>query len=143
MKLCGTVDQLRAALPEKWDVQPPGYFMMGTGRPATRANPPGYTVEVERVGAVIEVRALSVEGELAAGGYAAETEEAFVYDRIVTSPEHRRKGLGNVVMNALRGAKRDAATPELLVATEDGRALYETLGWRTLSPFSTASIVGE
>jgi hypothetical protein len=46
-------------------------------------------------------------------------------------------------MAALRQAKQRPSTPELLVATEEGRALYQALGWRTLSIFSTGSLPGD
>jgi hypothetical protein len=53
---------------------------------------------------------------------------------------HRRKGLGRAVMSLLGRAKARPSLPEVLIATEDGRKLYEALGWRTLSPYSTACI---
>jgi predicted GNAT family N-acyltransferase len=89
---------------------------------------------------VVGVCIFSDDGRLAASGYAAETSEAFIYDRIVTDAYHRRKGLGHAVMATLRSAKRNSANPELLVATEDGKALYSTLGWRIVSPYSTAAV---
>ena len=105
-----------------------------------RPLPDGYAIEFRQDGTVVEVQVWSEAGELAANGYATETDDAFVYDRIETAPEHRRKGLGSVVMAALRETKRTQGISELLVATEEGLALYTTLGWRTISPFSTASI---
>jgi len=90
---------------------------------------------------VSEARIYSETGALAASGYAAETQEVFIYDRIVTEPLHRRKGLGLAIMITLHAAKQHPSVPELLVATKDGRALYSTLGWETISPYSTASIV--
>jgi GNAT superfamily N-acetyltransferase len=89
---------------------------------------------------VLEARIFSETGALAASGYAAETRGVFIYDRIVTEPEHRRKGLGHTLMLTLHSARQHPSGPELLVATEDGRALYSTLGWETISPYSTASI---
>jgi GNAT superfamily N-acetyltransferase len=97
-------------------------------------------MEIKQIGTIVEARILSPTGILAASGYAAETEQVFVYDRIVTEPGHRRKGLGHALMQALHDARRDTAKRELLVATEDGRALYSTLGWQTISPYSSASI---
>jgi len=44
-------------------------------------------------------------------------------------------------MTTLHAAKQHPSSPELLVATEDERALYSMLGWETISPYSTASIV--
>jgi GNAT superfamily N-acetyltransferase len=48
----------------------------------------------------------SEEGALAANGCAAETKGVFIYDRIITEPEHRRKGLGHALMMALRSTRQ-------------------------------------
>lgn len=141
LKLCGTADQLLAALPLGWELHAPSYFMQATNQPPpARRLADGYKIEVKRVGAVIEARIFSRTGALASSGYAAQACGVFVYDRIVTEPEHRRKGLGHVLMRTLHDARQHASAPELLVATEDGRALYSTLGWDVISPYSTASI---
>jgi hypothetical protein len=140
LKLCGEADELRSALPHVWVLHAPSYFMQGSGAHPQRSMPDGYRIDVRRAGMVVEARVLTNEGLLAASGYAAETQGIFIYDRIVTDPGHGRKGLGSVVMAALQSAKELAATPEFLVATEEGRALYATLGWRTISAYSTASI---
>ena len=143
VKACATPEQLSAALPEGWTVDAPGYFMAGPSAPlAPLACPAGYTLDVARTGAVTQVRIVAGGGELAASAYAAETADAFIYDRIVTAPGHRRRGLGRVLMATLRQAKLRASAPELLVATEEGRALYQALGWRTVSIFSTGSLSG-
>jgi len=141
VKACVEPEELRTVLPSGWQIHEPGYFMGGPDQPKAKpACPPSYTVDTKRLGAVTEVQILSASGELAASGYAAETEHIFIYDRIVTAPEHQRRGLGRLVMATLREAKQGASTPERLIATEEGRALYESLGWRTLSPFSTGSL---
>ena len=64
----------------------------------------------------------------------------FVYDRIETAPAHRRRGLGRAVMAALADARRSRAASQVLVATDDGRALYARLGWSVYSTFATAVI---
>ena len=51
-----------------------------------------------------------------------------------------RFGIRRVVMAALREMRTDRTATELLVATDDGRALYATLGWTVISPFVTAEI---
>lgn len=140
LKLCGTDDDLRAIVPDIWRLHPPGYFMVADGACVERAPPAGYHLQVRRQGEVISAHISDHHGGIAASGHAAETAAAFIYDRIETAPQHRRRGLGQAVMTALRGQKLDNATTELLVATENGRALYETLGWRVLSPYATASI---
>lgn len=141
IKACATGPDLRAALPDGWHIHPAGYFMMGPGTPCTPQCLPGYAIEVERNVAVTHVRIRADSGELAASGYAAETSDVFIYDRIVTAPEHRRRGLGRVLVQTLGTFKANSAAPELLVATEAGLALYRTLGWNTLSVYSTGSIV--
>jgi len=111
--------------------------------PATWSERPlasGYGLEVKSDGAAHHVRVTTLNGDVAATGYGGETTSAFVYDRIATEPEHRRKGLGSAVMLALRERRRDKGAAELLVATAEGQALYASLGWRTLSPYATAYI---
>jgi GNAT superfamily N-acetyltransferase len=113
--------------------------MTAARHPAAPTLPDGYVLEVDRRGPVVAARVRSATGAQAASGHAAETCDAFVYDRIVTAPEHRRRGLATAVMAALHGARQREAAPQFLVATEAGRALYAALGWRTLSLYATAS----
>lgn len=55
-----------------------------------------------------------------------------IADRIETVPEHRRRGLGSVVMSSLvENAMAHGATTGILVATADGQQLYSALGWTT------------
>lgn len=89
LKLCGTGEELLAALPAGWTLHPPAYFMRATGAPAPRRLADGYRIETRRAGMVLEARIVSETGVLAAGGYAAETQDVFIYDRIVTEPAHR------------------------------------------------------
>lgn len=64
-----------------------------------------------------------------------------VLDEVETSPRHRRRGLGRLVVAALvRRAHERGATTGLLAATVDGRHLYSTLGWR--SELSMLSYLG-
>lgn len=141
VKLCGAADELQAVLPMGWELHAPGYFMQATGKPPARRLADGYRVVVTRSGMVLEARIFSETGTLAASGYAAATRGVFIYDRIVTIPEHRRRGLGHALMLTLHNARPKSAHMELLVATEAGRALYSALGWTTISAYSTASIV--
>jgi GNAT superfamily N-acetyltransferase len=142
LKLCGTAEELRAALPTDWTLHAPGYFMQAAAKFPSGHLPYGYRVEVRRTGVVSEAQIFSAAGKIAASGYAAETHNVFVYDRIVTEPDHRRRGLGRALMQALHDARQHPSGTELLVATETGRSLYSALGWETISPYSTASIVG-
>jgi GNAT superfamily N-acetyltransferase len=141
LKLCGTDDDLRNALPANWEIQPAGYFM-ATRAPLAPARPVPdfYQLECHETGPVFAVRVTAPDGSLAASGCAAEAAGVFIYDRIETAPPHRRRGLGTVIMNALASARKSHSAPQLLVATDNGLRLYMALGWAVLSPYSTAAI---
>lgn len=78
----------------------------------------------------------------AASGYAALSGTAWVYDRILTVPEHRRRGLGAALMAAMGALKPSLAAVDVLTATPVGRELYRRLGWREVCPWTTARFVG-
>ncbi|MGI5502164.1 GNAT family N-acetyltransferase [Lentzea sp. CA-135723] len=100
--------------------------------------PDGYEVRVTP-GDVIEV-VVTCDGVEAASGRIAVVGEDAVPHRIETAQEHRRRGLGSVVMGALtREAVKAGASEGLLVASADGRHLYRKLGWYTICDVVTAS----
>lgn len=141
LKLCGADDELRSALPACWEIQPANYFMIAASASFdTKPLPDGYRMELHRAGPVTRACIIAPDGDLAASGCAAEAADVFIYDRIETAQDHRRKGLGVAVMSALAAARRSLAAPQLLVATEDGRNLYANLGWTVLAPFAAATI---
>lgn len=142
LKLCGSGEDLLAALPPRWRLQgEPGYCMGGpVTAPPPAALPAGYALRLDRDAHSSRATILAPDGQLAASGFAAETAGVFVYDRIITEPDHRRRGLGRAVMAALRETRAGSASTELLIATDEGRALYASLGWTVISPFVTAEI---
>lgn len=141
LKLCGTNDELRSALPARWEIQPANYFMKATvATSETSSLPDGYRMELHQAGPVTQVHIIAPDGDLAASGSSAETADVFIYDRIETALDHRRKGLGIAVMSALGSARKFSTAPQLLVATEDGRSLYTRLGWTVIAPFAAATI---
>lgn len=133
---------LRAALPACWMVEDPGYLMQSPGPMVAKAElPPGYVIEQSAEHGAQLVRVLHANGELAASGKITMHEGSAVFDQIVTSERHRRLGLGTVVMQRLDALAAQAkVTERLLVATEAGRGLYTSLGWRLVGPWSTAVI---
>lgn len=138
LKMCGPGEAMLALAPAGWQLQPPGYFMTHEG--PSQAAPllaPGYRLAVDRHGAVIAARIHAQDGSVAASGYAVEAGGAFVFDRIVTHEAHRRRGLGRALMAALAAGQGSGRARRVLVATEEGRALYTALGWRVSAPYST------
>ncbi|NSC22104.1 GNAT family N-acetyltransferase [Streptomyces albus subsp. chlorinus] len=141
-------DEVAAWLPHGWQVDhgETGHLMTadltlagpGTGHGRAvggpDALPDGYARTVETRDGVTLVRIDDAAGEPAARGQMAVRDGAAVMDRISTEEAHRRRGLGSVVMRTLADrAVAAGATLGLLGATPQGRALYETLGWRVRS----------
>ena len=144
LRALATPDAMQAHLPEGWIVEAPSFAMVGPadqGRSVNLAE--DYRLEVQRDVTAVHAFVLTKEGELAASGHGGEGPRAFVCDRIVTQPEHQRRGLASVVMAVLEEDRRDRSKPQLLVATVAGRALYESLGWRVVAPYASAHWVGD
>ena len=117
-------------VPPHWQPRDPVWLMasgadMPTARPA-----PGFTIEVDEGSDRFEAVARDADGTLAARGVLGIHGDTAVYDQIVTEAQFGRRGLGSAIMAELgRRASRRRVTESLLVATADGRALYERLGW--------------
>jgi GNAT superfamily N-acetyltransferase len=144
IKMCGAGEQLLALMPPGWRLQQMGYLMVHDGAPmAAQPLPPGYRLVMGMEGAATAARILSGDGSLAASGYALEHGGVFIFDTIVTAAAHRRRGLGKALMAALGATQQSAAARRVLVATEDGRALYLALGWTVLSPYATVGLAAD
>ncbi|MFJ6938776.1 GNAT family N-acetyltransferase [Streptomyces sp. NPDC101132] len=130
-------DVMRPWFPPAWEPTDPGFLMAADLRPAAAHAPDGYTATTETADGVTRVRVLAADGTLAASGRIGLTAGACVFDQIVTERAHRRRGLGTLVMGTLTNAAAEhGATTATLGATVQDRALYETLGWRTLAPLT-------
>lgn len=123
-------------LPRGWvaDQEESGH-LMATDLLATHpATPEGYTASARIEDRVLYVELCDAVGAPAARGQLALLGEAVVIDRVVTEQAHRRRGLGSFVMRTLADrAVAEGATLGVLGATDEGRALYETLDWKRYS----------
>ncbi|MDF2916990.1 MAG: hypothetical protein K0S70_1207 [Microbacterium sp.] len=101
--------------------------------------PPGIVpaqVEIEQDGSVAYAR-IHMDGELAAHGQVAVNAGDAVFDRIRTMSAFQRRGLGRLIMTGLAAwAAEHQATTGILVASADGRKLYESLGWSPVAPIA-------
>lgn len=141
LKMCGTAARLQSLVTPTWQKQPGGYLMSKpAGRNPVPSLPPGYWMQVASDSGVTTARIYNGDDLLAASGCAVEYEDVFVFDRIAVTPEHQRQGLGAALMAALGTGQQSQAAQKVLVATEPGRALYATLGWQVLSPYSTVAV---
>ncbi len=142
LKVCAPAEQVAPLLPPRWRVQPAEYLMAQTLYQTTIAVPDGYRPTVRTVGPVTDVELRGGHDEMAAKGRVAHTDGFAVFDHIETSPRHQRKGLGRVVMATLSdSALAHGARTGVLLATEEGRALYHAIGWTVVSPVTAAVIV--
>ncbi|GGN45652.1 hypothetical protein GCM10012285_29430 [Streptomyces kronopolitis] len=131
MKMPAEPEEIESWLPRGWVWEENGHLMAVDLMATAPVAPAGYTASVETVGAVTSVRVLDAAGEQAAQGQMASLGDAVVVDRMVTAEAHRRRGLGNFVMRTLADrALETGAVLGVLGATDAGRALYETLGWK-------------
>ncbi|MGW1373578.1 GNAT family N-acetyltransferase [Streptomyces sp. NPDC002446] len=132
-------DRIGRWLPAGWvvDKAEAGHLMAADLTATAPVTPEGYTVSVETRGGVVHLEVHDAEGELAAQGQMAVLGRATVVDRVITQETHRRRGLGSLVMRTLADhAVAEDATLGILGATDEGRALYETLGWKTHAPLA-------
>lgn len=140
LKVCADPAVLAPLLPAGWRVEDRLYLMSAPlAAKASAAVPPGYDLTIAADGDLLRAEARTLSGALAASGKAALSDRFATFDQIVTDPDHRRRGLGRALMEALAvaSARREAHTG-VLVATEDGHGLYCSLGWGVTSLFASA-----
>jgi GNAT superfamily N-acetyltransferase len=133
----GARQQVVPIVPAHWTARDNAYLMErrlsapAASRPADVA---GYVFQVvhESTCFVVEVR--SWTGEFVGRGCYSAIGNVAVFDQISIEPEHRRRGLGRCMVAMLaQHAAGAGLSRALLIATEEGRALYEATGWRCLS----------
>lgn len=121
-----------------WRQDRPGFLMAGHLEPERTEVPAGYTLTSWTRGGVSKVLVRTGDGHFAARGQIARVCDQAVVDQIETAAEHRRKGLGGLVMRTLQNTAYEAgARTGVLVGTPEGRGLYSSLGWTTYSPMAS------
>ncbi|OPC00104.1 GNAT family acetyltransferase [Elizabethkingia meningoseptica] len=145
LKVCAKPSVLKYKIPDRWIIQPQGYLMGYTNRADKRSNelPDGYSQERNEYNSVFEIRITDREGEMASTGRVVLVDDYAVFDRIETNPKHRRKGLATHVLNKLQDiADAQGIRQHILVATQEGKILYESLGWEVYSLYTSIVIPG-
>jgi GNAT superfamily N-acetyltransferase len=146
IKVCASAQEVAPRLAPPWIMQRTSTMM---SKPSLMIAPSdqrdGYFVAVTGAGDVVIAMAVTRRGDVVAGGRVALVSDVAVFDQISTQEAHQRKGLGSAVMRALENAAIDrGAGRGMLVATEAGCALYQTLGWTIYAPYTTALVpIGE
>jgi GNAT superfamily N-acetyltransferase len=103
-----------------------------------------YRVELSQYNSTFVVKILTKNGDLASMGRIVFVDDLAVYDRISTENNHRRKGLATFLMKELEKiAISKGISNNFLVATEEGKTLYESLGWELYSLYTSIVIPSE
>ncbi|MET8846491.1 GNAT family N-acetyltransferase [Amycolatopsis sp. NPDC004625] len=137
LKTAGSRAEVLAGLTPAWRPGETEYLMAFDGPAPPVVVPPGCSVAVTGDGPSWDVL-VSSGAAPAARGRVAVAGGVAVFDKIETEPEHRRRGLGRVVMHRLGEAA--GARAGVLLATAAGRGLYRALGWRVVSDVVPAHV---
>lgn len=144
LSIVGDYDQWEGALPaDLKSFGEPMSLMVGPLDTARRDTPAGYDLSVEQTDCVCTARAFSggevvsqVHGGMASGSPAGH-QDVVVFDQVSTSPEHRRRGLGALLMSVVNEwARSRGAESALLSASPEGVLLYTALGYDEIAPMA-------
>jgi len=97
--------------------------------------PDGFVFQIERDGthAYVSLHPEDNQEAVAASGHVSAVNGYAIFDRIITGPDFRRRGLGTLTMRALASLAQEHDVDEgLLIASVDGQQLYASLGWTNL-----------
>ena len=147
LKVCVPCSELTEILPDGWTVQPQGYLMMSennSDRIKDQTLADAYTMETKvSEDGVYHIKIKDKNNELASSGRVVCIDGWAIYDRIETNQHHQRKGLGSYLFAELQKiANKKGIENNILVATEQGRLLYESLGWKVVSLYTSVVIPG-
>ncbi|GAA2466389.1 hypothetical protein Ahu01nite_005470 [Winogradskya humida] len=148
IKVSAAPDDVIPHLPAGWERRHSGHLMHrhldASPLGSLPLGPPtdGYSARLDDNGTgAVKVVIRAADGEVAAKAQAGIAAPIVVFDRVETFPAHQRRGLGRAAMTLLTAHVAPAASAGILVATDEGRALYETLGWITASPVTVIEYV--
>ena len=143
LKVCASPEKVLNKISGKWVLQPQGYLMSCTSPmniPQTSL-PDDYIVEFENYNSTHLIKIMTKDRNLASTGRVIILEDVAVYDRISTEENHKRKGLATYLIAGLEQiAISKNVYKNLLVATEQGKLLYQSLGWKVCSFYTSVVI---
>ena len=144
LKVCASPEEVKNKLSRKWVIQPQGYMMccISPMNIPTINLPDGYEIKFDSYNSTTAVK-ITKDGALASIGRLVIVDDLAVYDRISTEEDHKRKGLATFLMKELeRIAISKNVHKNFLVATEQGKLLYQSLGWEVCSLYTSVVMIG-
>lgn len=143
LKVCAPPEDVINRIDEKWVIQPQGY-LMSCASPMNIPKislPDGYILESENYNSTTLIKIVTKGRALASTGRVIIVDDIAVYDRILTEENYRRKGLATYLVAELEQIARSKNVyKNLLVATEQGKILYQSLGWKVHSFYTSVVI---
>lgn len=133
----GTKVQALQHMPKGWHVRDDSHLMsvcLSALIKAEQNDLVGCEYAINRSNGVTKIEARTTSGRLAAAGCFSIVGEWAVFDQILVEPEYRRNGLGSSLVRQLAiEAVYAGSVYAVLVATDEGRTLYNRLGWTCVS----------
>jgi len=145
LKVCASPEEVKSQISGKWEIQPQGYMMSCSHSMNIPDNSlhHDYQLEYESYNSTYVVKIMTKDGQLACTGRLVLVNDMAVYDRISTENNHQRKGLATFLMKELEKiALSKGIVNHFLVATEAGKPLYQSLGWKIESCYTSIVIPG-
>jgi len=137
--IAGPSALLASVVPSTWTLDEGGHLMTVAFTQEPYTVPEDYRLLLETDGPLTVARVFHRNGDHAASARLGRDGGFGVFDKVVTAPLHQRRGLGSLMMRALSGsAYAQGMRYGLLVGSDEGRALYEHLGWSFVSDFPGA-----
>ncbi|SMC97184.1 GNAT family N-acetyltransferase [Pedobacter africanus] len=142
LKVCASPEEVKNKISAKWVIQPQGYLMSCVSPMNIQVNlPNGYEMEFDNYNSTTLVKIRTKNGELASAGRMVIVDDLAVYDRITTEENHKRNGLATFLIQELeRIAISKNVYKNFLVATEQGKLLYQSLGWKVCGLYTSVVI---
>jgi len=132
IKAVGNPEALSTALAHDWTMYPPCDLMTSTFAQAEVDLTAPYTARIDNDGGALLGLIFDADGDIASSARLAPFGRYGIIDQVCTRPPHRRRGLGSSLMAMLGNqAVGLSLSTGVLAATDNGRALYRTLGWTT------------
>ncbi|MFT3912346.1 MAG: GNAT family N-acetyltransferase [Ferruginibacter sp.] len=143
LKVCAPPNEVEGIMNGKWTMDRQR-FMMTCFHPMNIVDMDmhnHYKFEYEHYNSTFVVKIVTPEGEIASMGRVILVDDLAIYDQVSTDSKHKRKGLASILMKELeRIALSKNISKNILVATEEGRLLYQSLGWDLYSPYTSIFI---
>jgi GNAT superfamily N-acetyltransferase len=140
VKVCAPGEAVARVLAAPWTLQAAPNFIMAKDLAPAAAGPTlgGYSLTFAEEGRRLVASIADRTGAAVARASGALASDLAVIDHVSTDEPHRRRGLGRALVTTLEAkALRRGARRVMLSASVMGRALYEALGWRLISDYST------